>query len=473
MLAPVDTPNLVKAQLLSRLHGTLPRMPLSLRGGFASLTLALPEFRRSPPALSAPHFLLAHARRDDVRAGYGIAAEWRTAGPGRLHRLRAEAVRLKGQWHQVDPDGTGMEGFAFVGFSAVPATPESGPDQGVSPIGGGLPEAMLWLPEIALRRHRGRAALVLTTGLPADRRKVRERWSAWLERLVPWLYLDPPGPLDPAPLERRWADPNRDLWDLRVGAALAAIADGTLDKVVLARRLCVRGSRLFDPERLAAALADLFPSCQTIRLHRGGRTFVAATPERLLAQQGERVEVDAIAGTATRAAGSIADAALGETLRNSRKDLHEHALVTRSICAALAPHSRHLDLPERPRLVRLNNAQHLWTPIRAELKRGMDALALADLLHPTPATNGHPRSAAQAWIHRTEPQGRGWYTGAAGCLEPDLSGELWVLLRCAEIDGDTAVLHAGAGIVDGSDPADEWRETEDKFAAMLSALPFA
>ena len=58
-------------------------------------------------------------------------------------------------------------------------------------------------------------------------------------------------------------------------------------------------------------------------------------------------------------------------------------------------------------------------------------------------------------------------------MDADLRGELWVLLRCAEIDGDTAVLHAGAGIVEGSDSGDEWRETEDKFAAMLGALPSA
>jgi menaquinone-specific isochorismate synthase len=254
---------------------------------------------------------------------------------------------------------------------------------------------------------------------------------------------------------------------------LEAIARGRLDKVVLARRLCIGGSRPFDPERLVAALAYLFPSCQVVKLHRDGQTFVAATPERLLAQRGSLVEVDAIAGTAARAAAGAADAALGAALYSSAKDLYEHVLVTKSLCAALAPHSRSLDMPDRPRLLRLNNAQHLWTPIRAELEPGLDVLALADLLHPTPATNGQPRGAARAWLRRAEPQGRGWYTGAAGYLEPDLSGELWVLLRCAEIDGDTALLHAGAGIVAGSDPASEWRETEAKFAAMLTALQFA
>ena len=52
--------------------------------------------------------------------------------------------------------------------------------------------------------------------------------------------------------------------------------------------------------------------------------------------------------------------------------------------------------------------------------------------------NGQPRTAAADWLRRREPLDRGWYTGAAGVLEPgpdgDLNGELWVLLRYAEVD---------------------------------------
>jgi menaquinone-specific isochorismate synthase len=48
-----------------------------------------------------------------------------------------------------------------------------------------------------------------------------------------------------------------------------------------------------------------------------------------------------------------------------------------------------------------------------------------------------------------------------------------VLLRCAEVRGDTAHLFAGAGIVAGSDPLSEWRETGHKLSAMATALRFA
>ena len=45
-----------------------------------------------------------------------------------------------------------------------------------------------------------------------------------------------------------------------------------------------------------------------------------------------------------------------------------------------------------------------------------------------------------------------------------------VALRGGEIDGAHAVIHAGAGIVAGSDPDAEWVETQQKLTPMLQAL---
>jgi menaquinone-specific isochorismate synthase len=72
-----------------------------------------------------------------------------------------------------------------------------------------------------------------------------------------------------------------------------------------------------------------------------------------------------------------------------------------------------------------------------------------------------------------EPFDRGWYTGAAVIVEPDLTGELWVLLRCARVCANRAELYAGGGIVAGSDAVSEWDETEAKLKAMLTALQYA
>ncbi len=262
-------------------------------------------------------------------------------------------------------------------------------------------------------------------------------------------------------------------WSHTVRAALRTIDRGGLDKVVPARRVRVRGERRIDPGRLSMALSYLFPACQVLDLRFGRTRLAAATPERLLSLRQGRVEVDAIAGTAPRATTGGRDRELAEGLFRSSRIRTEHELVVRQLGEALAGHTLELDCPDTPRLLQLANVQHLWTPIRGRAAPGEDLLSLARVLHPSPSVSGYPVPAARDWLARHDPLPRGWYTGAFGWLDDHLEGELWVLLRCALLDGDSAELYAGAGLVAGSEAADEYRETEHKLDGMLAALRYA
>jgi isochorismate synthase EntC len=55
-------------------------------------------------------------------------------------------------------------------------------------------------------------------------------------------------------------------------------------------------------------------------------------------------------------------------------------------------------------------------------------------------------------------------------VDVDGNGEFAVGIRCAQIDGNAALAHAGVGIVDGSDPEVEFEETKAKFKTVLRAL---
>ena len=462
MLAPLKT----LEQIVARLSETIGTLRLDRGEGFVSLALELPKGLTMAPDLAGPQFQFAHNHRGEIRAGYGVAAEWQAQGESRLETLRNVARRISDQWQHLDPDETGFSGFAMLGFAAspIPASP-AGPET--------LPNALLWLPELALCSHAGQAAVILSSALPIDRDQLFARWTARLAQVIPQLNQPALDPLTPAPLEHGDAEPDRERWHDLVLSALEQIDQERLKKVVVCRRLRLEGRRRFDLTRLNAALAYLFPSCQVVTIRRNASSFVAATPERLFTQQRNRIEVDAIAGTACRAASADRDAALTSALRTCQKSLHEHMVVVDAVTETLDHCSRRVEPPDGPRVMQLNNAQHLWSVVRAELDPGMDVFQLAELLHPTPATNGHPCEVARAWLHRSEPIQRGWYTGAAGIVEADLTGELWVLLRCARIQDRTADLYAGAGIVAGSDPHSEWQETEHKLAAMSTALQFA
>ncbi|NCA69058.1 MAG: isochorismate synthase [Sphingobacteriia bacterium] len=462
MLAPLQT----LEQILARLGETIGTLPLDSSSGLVSLVLEFPQGLTVAPEISGPQFQFSHNHRGEIRAGYGIAWECETSGENRFGLLREAAVSISDRWQQFDPDDTGFSGFAMLGFAATPTSTAS-----TNPLG--FPNTLLWLPELALHARRGQAALILSSVLPIKQEVLFARWKRRLEQVIPWLNQPARDPLTAAQLKAGNTEPSHEDWHVLVQSALEQIRQSQLEKVVLFRRVHLAGRRRFDLTRLQAALDYLFPSCQVITIRRRAGSFVAATPERLFTQNRDRIEVDAIAGTVCRAASTDRDLELTRQLRNCQKNLHEHMVVVESITETLSQCCRHIEPRTEPKIMQLNNAQHLWSIIQAELEPGMDVFRLAERLHPTPATNGYPTLQARAWLSNAESIDRGWYTGVAGIIDTDLTGELWVLLRCAHIEDNSAYLYAGAGIVAGSDPADEWLETEHKLSAMATALQYA
>ena len=144
--------------------------------------------------------------------------------------------------------------------------------------------------------------------------------------------------------------------------------------------------------------------------------------------------------------------------------------MARRIERTLRPHAIWVAAAEEPALVRIANIQHLATPIRAQTAAPLDALALAALMHPTPAVGGEPLEVAGPLIPALEGLDRGWYAGPVGWTDGAGDGEFCVALRCALLRGTQARCYAGNGIVARSDPAAELAETEIKLAALLPLL---
>jgi menaquinone-specific isochorismate synthase len=95
---------------------------------------------------------------------------------------------------------------------------------------------------------------------------------------------------------------------------------------------------------------------------------------------------------------------------------------------------------------------------------------LVTVLHPTPAVCGRPRPAALELIGRHENIDRGRYAGPVGWVDSAGNGSWAVGIRGAQIDGTTARVLAGVGVVADSDPVAELAETRAKLQAMLGAI---
>jgi menaquinone-specific isochorismate synthase len=263
-----------------------------------------------------------------------------------------------------------------------------------------------------------------------------------------------------------------DVWLEAVARALAEIASGDYEKVVLARDLHLWSRSAFDTSRVLERLAARFPSCTTFLVDH----LLGASPERLLRRDGDRISSRILAGTAGRGEDAADDARLGAALLASDKDRHEHDLAVRSAVDALAGVCATLEVPGGPGLVRLDNVQHLGSDLTGTLaaahdrSTGTHVLELVARLHPTAAVGGAPRSAALDAIGRLEGMSRGRYAGPVGWCTADGDGEFAIALRCAEIRGERARLFAGAGIVAGSLPEAELTETWLKLRAMTGVL---
>jgi isochorismate synthase len=262
-------------------------------------------------------------------------------------------------------------------------------------------------------------------------------------------------------------------YEAAVERALEAIEAGEVDKVVLARTLLVETDARIDPRLLARRLQAAEPGAfvYLVALPGGSSHLVGASPELVIRRRGRKVFSDPLAGTARRSPDRTRDQGIARQLLDTVKEQREHRLVADAVADALAPFCVNLAVDSEAGITSTATLWHLHTAIKGTLKPDApDALTIAAALHPTPAVCGTPQAGAAALIERLEPFDRRFFAGLVGWVDAQGDGEWALSLRCAEVSGSTARLHAGAGIVSGSVPASEDLETEAKFGVGLRAL---
>lgn len=160
---------------------------------------------------------------------------------------------------------------------------------------------------------------------------------------------------------------------------------------------------------------------------------------------------------------------MANLLLKNRKEKREHQAVRDFIIERL----RGIGLKPQQlplQLLKLSNIQHLWTPIYAHLPADIEPLEIVALLHPTPAVAGVSTEIACEKIRYYEKSARSLYAAPLGWVDYEGNCEFIVGIRSALIDGDRAMLYAGAGIVSGSNPDKEFDEVQLKLQSLLKAL---
>lgn len=194
---------------------------------------------------------------------------------------------------------------------------------------------------------------------------------------------------------------------------------------------------------------------------------VSASPELFLRRDGAVLTSSPIKGTAREASGL------------AEKDRAENVMITDLVRAEL---ERVCDVGsvEVPALLALEHHPglvHLVSTVtgrlRPEVASAPDGWArIFDATYPPGSVSGAPKQAALRTIGQLEPVDRGPYCGTVGWIDADAgTAELAVAIRTFwwdAGDGGTLRFGTGAGITWGSDPEQEWAETELKARRLVT-----
>lgn len=246
-----------------------------------------------------------------------------------------------------------------------------------------------------------------------------------------------------------------------VKKGIQAIENNEFKKVVLSRK---ESLHLADFDLITAFenLVQLYPTTFVYCFfHPKIGTWLGATPEQLLKANDTEFKTIALAGTQK-------DTGSNEVVW-PKKEQEEQQFVTDYIVEKLKNVASEL-VVSKPYSLKAGSIWHIKTDISGTLNTSSSLQQVIQLLHPTPAVCGFPKDKSKAFILENEKYERTFYTGFLGELNTGEKTDLFVNLRCMEIDNAQVHLFMGCGITKDSIPEKEWEESKNKSATMKRIL---
>ncbi|MEG4841332.1 isochorismate synthase [Microcoleus sp. B9-D4] len=336
-----------------------------------------------------------------------------------------------------------------------------------------FPPATIFLPKWQITRQKDSCILVANAIIEKDRNVKNIAENIWqtFDKIESRKYHKLTTAIDSSISLKQIPVNDASQFKTSVKSALELIASKYFSKIVLSQAINVISQTPFSLIDSLNNLRLSYPDCYVFSTSNGkGQNFIGASPERLISIHNNQLLTDALAGSAPRGKTEAGDAKLAQGLLESEKDIREHQVVIDFIVDRLSKLGITPKFSPVPRLLQLSNIQHLWTPITAQIPPDIHLLKILAQLHPTPAVAGVPRDIALEQIRRCESCDRSLYAAPLGWIDRRGNGEFAVGIRSALIDGDRAILYAGAGIVAGSEPEKELAEIQLKLQPLLNAL---
>lgn len=243
-----------------------------------------------------------------------------------------------------------------------------------------------------------------------------------------------------------------------VNKGIVEINNNLFEKVVLSRKVVVPVKMDFEATFLRL-LQSYNTAFRYLFYHPKIGMWMGATPEQLLKVEGDKISTVALAGTQL----------YKDSLIWEEKELQEQQFVSDFIIHEITPFVKNITISE-PFTAKAGTLAHIKTTISAYLKEKESANKLLFQIHPTPAVCGLPKKEAMAFVLQNEGYDRKFYSGFLGEWNIKDESNLFVNLRCMEVEEEKINLYVGCGITKDSNPEKEFFETENKLVTMLKII---
>jgi anthranilate synthase component 1 len=251
------------------------------------------------------------------------------------------------------------------------------------------------------------------------------------------------------------------------------IKAGDIFQVVPSQRFQVEtGAPPFDIYRV---LRVLNPSPFLFYLTFDDFHLIGSSPEILVRVEDGKVTVRPLAGTRRRGKDEAEDRALAAELLADPKERAEHIMLVdlgRNDVGRVAEFAS-IRLTDLMTVERYSHVMHITSNVTGTLSPGKTAFDALRAGLPAGTVSGAPKVRAMQVIDEVEPHRRGPYGGAVGYIDFTGNMDTCIALRTLVLQGQTAYIQAGAGIVFDSDPATEYEETVSKARVLLKAIEIA
>ena len=251
------------------------------------------------------------------------------------------------------------------------------------------------------------------------------------------------------------------------------ILAGDIFQVVLSQRFQVEVKA--DPFDVYRSLRVVSPSPFMFFVKSPDVTLVGASPEIMCRVENGVVTNRPLAGTRKRGVTEADDKHLATELLADPKERAEHIMLVdlaRNDVGRVAEIGS-VAISDLLTVERYSHVMHLSSTVTGQLRPELTAFDALRAALPAGTLSGAPKVRAMEVIDELEPLRRGPYGGAVGYVDFSGNMDTCIALRTMVIQGNTAYVQAGAGIVADSVPSEEYQETVNKAASLMRALAAA